>query len=93
VVIGQKQERRRGSRKPSNKRRVVLWRRTSFVSQSEADSVFVARMLMVVTSLRSQNLNDLVFMTEAICASNKGSPCPSLLPQESPSTKSIRLAA
>ncbi len=35
-------------------RPAVLWRRTSFGSQSEAGSVFVARMLTVVTSLRSQ---------------------------------------
>jgi hypothetical protein len=38
-------------------RPAVLWRRTSFGSQSEAGSVFVARMLTVVTSLRSQNRN------------------------------------
>ena len=36
-------------------RPAVLWRRTSFGSQSQAGSVFVARMLTVVTSLRSQN--------------------------------------
>ena len=45
-------------------RPAVLWRRTSFGSQSEAGSVFVARMLTVVTSLRSQNRNVLSFMTE-----------------------------
>jgi transposase len=74
-------------------RLAVLWRRTSFGSQSEAGSVFVARMLTVVTSLRSQNRNVLEFMTEAICASRKGSASPSLLPQESPSTESMPLAA
>ncbi len=54
-------------------RPAVLWRRTSFGSQSElrqqgrslAGSVFVARMLTVVTSLRSQKRNVLEFMTEA----------------------------
>jgi len=45
-------------------RPAVLWRRTSFGSQSQAGSVFVARMLTVVTSLRSQNRNVLEFMTE-----------------------------
>jgi hypothetical protein len=45
-------------------RPAVLWRRTSFGSQSEAGSIFVARMLTVVTSLRSQNRNVLEFMTE-----------------------------
>ena len=74
-------------------RPAVLWRRTSFGSQSQAGSVFVARMLTVVTSLRSQNRNVLEFMTEAIRASRKGSASPSLLPQESPSTESIPLAA
>ena len=74
-------------------RPAVLWRRTSFGSQSEAGSVFVARMLTVVTSLRSQNRNVLEFMTEAIRASRKGSTSPSLLPRESPSTESMPLAA
>jgi hypothetical protein len=70
-------------------RPAVLWRRTSFGSQSESGSVFVARLLTVVTSLRSQNRNVLEFMTEAIRASRKGSASPSLLPQESPPTESI----
>ena len=74
-------------------RPAVLWRRTSFGSQSEAGSVFVARMLTVVTSLRSQNRNILEFMTEAVRASRQGSSPPSLLPQESSSTESMPLAA
>ncbi|MFN5971760.1 MAG: hypothetical protein ACK47N_13120 [Microcystis sp.] len=53
-------------------RATVLWRRTSFGSQSEAGSVFVTRMLTLVS---------------------KGSSSPSLLPQESPSTESMPLAA
>jgi len=40
------------------------WRSPSFGSQSEAGTVFVERMLTVVTSLRSQNRNVLEFMTE-----------------------------
>jgi hypothetical protein len=74
-------------------RPAVLWRRTSFGSQSSAGSVFVARMLTVVTSLRSQNRNVLDFMTEAIRASRQRSSPPSLLPQESSSTKSMPLIA
>ena len=66
-------------------RPAVLWRRTSFGSQSEAGSVFVARMLTVVTSLRSQNRNVLEFMTEAVRASREGTLPPSLLPQPSQS--------
>jgi hypothetical protein len=61
-------------------RPAVLWRRTSFGSQSEAGSVFVSRLLTVVTSLRSQNRNVLEFMTEAIRASRKGNAPPSLVP-------------
>ena len=74
-------------------RPAVLWRRTSFGSQSEAGSVFVARMLTVVTSLRSQNRNVLEFMTEAIRAARQGTSPPSLLPQPSSSNESMPLAA
>ena len=74
-------------------RPAVLWRRTSFGSQSEAGSVFVARMLTVVTSLRSQERNVLSFMTDEIRAARQGSSSPSVLPQESSSTESMQLAA
>ena len=76
-------------------RPAVLWKRTSFGSQSEAGSIFVARMLTVVTSLRSQNRNVLPFMIEAIKASRQGSSCPSLIPvsQSSSSNESMSLAA
>lgn len=74
-------------------RPAVLWRRTSFGSQSEAGSIFVARMLTVVTSLRSQNRNVLEFMTETIRASRRGGASPSLLPNESSSADSMSLAA
>lgn len=73
-------------------RPAVLWRRTSFGSQSEAGSLFVARMLTVVTSLRSQNRSVLEFMTDAIRAARQGNSPPSLLPQSSYSTESIPLA-
>ena len=74
-------------------RPAVLWRRTRKGPQSEAGSVFVARMLTVVTSLRSQNRNVLEFMTEAILTSRQRSSPPSLVPQESSSTESMPLAA
>ncbi len=61
-------------------RPAVLWKRISFGSQSEAGSIFVARMLTVVTSLRSQNLEVLEFIVEAIKANRQGNPTPSLLP-------------
>jgi hypothetical protein len=74
-------------------RPAVLWRRTSFGSQSSAGSVFVARMLTVVTSLRSQNRNVLSFMIEAIQASRQGSCSPSLVPQPSETDQESLLAA
>jgi hypothetical protein len=36
----------------------VLWKRTSFGSQSQEGSIFVGRMLTVVSSLRCQNRKD-----------------------------------
>ncbi len=62
-------------------RPAVLWRRTSFDSQSVAGSTFVARMLTVVTTVRSQKRNVLEYLTHAICAARSGQPAPSLLPQ------------
>ncbi len=61
-------------------RPAVLWKRISFGSQSEAGSIFVARMLTVVTSLRSQNRNVLEFLVETIKANRQGNPTPSLIP-------------
>ena len=63
-------------------RPAVLWRKNSFGSQSEEGSFLVARMLTVVTSLRSQNRNVLDFMTDAIRANRKGTTPPSLFPQQ-----------
>lgn len=62
-------------------RPAVLWRRTSFGSQSVAGSTFVARMLTVVTTLHSQRRNVLEYLTDAICAARSSQPAPSLLPQ------------
>lgn len=42
---------------------------------------FVARMLTVVTSLKSQQRNILEFMTQAVVAALVGKPAPSLLPE------------
>ena len=74
-------------------RPAVLWRKNSFGSQSEEGSVFVARMLTVVTSLRSQNRNVLEFLTEAIRSARQGTPPPSLLPQSSSAPEPIYLVA
>ncbi len=59
-------------------RPAVLWRRTSFGSQSSAGSVFVARMLTVVTTLRSQNRNVLEYMTVASRLRRRSHRCCSL---------------
>ncbi|OLT58599.1 IS66 family transposase [Moorena bouillonii] len=61
-------------------RPAVIWRRTSFGSQTQAGSAFVARMLTVVTTLKSQQRNVLEFLTNAINAARAGKPAPSLLP-------------
>jgi transposase len=65
-------------------RPVVILRRTSFGSQTEAGSNFVARMLTVITTLKSQRRNVLEFLTSAIKAAREGKSSPSLLPQIPP---------
>lgn len=61
-------------------RPAVLWKKTSFGSQSENGSIFVARMLTVVSSLRSQNRNVLEFIRETITAHRLRISTPSLVP-------------
>jgi hypothetical protein len=62
-------------------RPAVIWRRTSFGSQSQLGSIFVSRMLTVVTSLKSQRRNVLEFMTKAVDAARDNKPAPSLIPE------------
>ncbi|MHC5746286.1 MAG: IS66 family transposase [Nostoc sp.] len=73
-------------------RPAVIWRRTSFGSQTQAGSIFVARMLTVVTTLRSQRRNVLDFITAATFAARIGKPTPSLLP-EIPTSEQVINAA
>ena len=61
----------------------VIWRKTSFGSQSEEGSQFVAAMLTVRASLRAQNRSCLDFLTQAIHAQRHQAQPPSLLPQPS----------
>lgn len=49
-------------------RPAVIWRRTSFGSQTQAGSAFVARMLTVATTLKSQHRNILEFITQTVIA-------------------------
>ncbi|MFB2767942.1 IS66 family transposase [Pelatocladus sp. BLCC-F211] len=65
-------------------RPAVIWRRTSFGSQTQAGSHFVARMLTVVTTLKSQKRNVLDFITQAVVAARGDNTPPSLLPQVTP---------
>lgn len=74
-------------------RPAVIWRRTSFGSQTQAGSIFVARMLTVVTSLKFQRRNVLKFMTDAVDAARSGTPAPSLLPEVKPNDLQVIDAA
>ena len=58
----------------------VLWRRTSFGTQSEAGSRFAERIMTVVATLKQQQRNVLDYLTEACDAANWGRKAPSLLP-------------
>ena len=61
-------------------RPAVIWRRTSFGSDSAAGSLFVARLLTVVSSLKLQDRNILEFLTESVLSARSGRTPPSLLP-------------
>jgi transposase len=63
-------------------RPAVLWRKNSFGSQSAEGSLFVSRMLTVVTSLRAQNRPVLEYLVQACRATRQGLLAPSLLPVE-----------
>ncbi|MFN6452928.1 MAG: IS66 family transposase [Nostoc sp. EfeVER01] len=74
-------------------RPAVIWRRTSFGSQTQAGSYFVQRMLTVVTTLKSQRRNVLEFLTQAVSAKRQGQPTPSLLPQVLTTAVDVKNAA
>jgi transposase len=61
-------------------RPAVLWRKCSYGSQSTEGSLFVARMLTVVTTLRKQQRSVLDYLTDAALAHRQGNSAPSLLP-------------
>jgi len=58
----------------------VLWRKSSFGTQSAAGSRFVERMLTVVATLRQQQRPVLEYLTQACQAALSGQTPPSLLP-------------
>jgi transposase len=61
-------------------RPAVIWRRTSFGSDSAAGSEFVSRLLTVVASLTLQERNILEFLSESVVAKRSGQVPPSLVP-------------
>ena len=64
-------------------RPAVIWRRTSFGSDSAAGSLFVSRLLTVASSLNLQERNILDFLAESVSAARSGSIPPSLLSPDS----------
>ena len=61
-------------------RPAVIWRQTSLGTQSVLGSQFVARMLTVTLTLRSQQRSVLEYLTAACKTARQGMPAPSLLP-------------
>lgn len=72
-------------------RHAVMWRKTSFGTQSPEGSRFVERILTVVATLKLQERNTLEFLTQSLAAHRRGQRGPSLLP--SMPAKSLALAA
>jgi len=64
-------------------RRGVLWRKTSYGTQSERGSRFVERILTVVESLRLQGRSVLDYLEAVVRCQIAGLPVPSLLPDTS----------
>jgi transposase len=61
-------------------RHSVMYRKTSFGTQSSDGSRFVERILTAVTTLALQERNVLDYLTELLRAHRRGLPAPSLLP-------------
>jgi transposase len=59
----------------------VMWRKTSFGTDSPSGSRFVERILPVVTTLRMRGRNVLDYVTSACEAALQGCTAPSLLPR------------
>lgn len=74
-------------------RPAVIWRKCCFGTDSEVGSRFVERVMTAVTSLRLQHRNVLDFLIAANEAHLRGTPPPSLLPRNGPSSQPSALAA
>jgi transposase len=60
----------------------VLWRKTSFGTQSASGSLFTERIMTAVATLRQQGRSVLDYLTQACEAALLGHPAPSLLPDK-----------
>ena len=58
----------------------VLWRKMCLGSQSDRGDRFAERMMTVIATLRKQGRHPLTFLRDAISASLRNAPIPSLLP-------------
>ena len=63
-------------------RRIVIWRKTSFGTQSSRGTLYLERIMTVVATCKMQRRNVLNFVTESIQAHLSGTPHPSLLPRQ-----------
>lgn len=61
-------------------RRIVIWRKTSFGTQSAGGTLYLERIMTVVATCKLQNRNVLHFVTDAVRAHLNGTKSPSLLP-------------
>jgi len=62
-------------------RRIVIWRKTSFGTQSSEGTLYFERIMTVVASCKLQKRNVLDFVTDAIRAHLGKTESPSLLPE------------
>lgn len=72
-------------------RRIVIWRKTSFGTQSARGTLYLERIMTTVATCKLQKRNVLDFLTEAIRAHLSGEPAPSLLPKID-ETQSLKVA-
>ena len=75
----------------TNLRPAVIWRNTSFGSQSQGGSEFVSRMLTVSSSLKAQSRSVLDFLTQSCQASRLGTTPPTLIPMSEPTLSNERI--
>ena len=70
----------------------VLWRKSSFGTQSERGNLFVERMMTTTTTCRLQKRNRHDYITAVVDAHLKNEPVPSLLPTDE-IVEAVKLAA